>query len=506
MGVARMPGARHWIVAGTIVVLLCGLAPGTPLAQDAKLLAHCAAPQRVAGSADASPGASQAVEATVSCEMRSTDAVVFKGVKASVKGRSEPLEVDFKAFDAGSNSLTGMFLVQILDPARRATLVQMADAVVRIAEQRDGNRRLAAYSFDNDLTLLADFDAPKRDFERQVRAVKAVALPTQLYKTSLDAIAKLAREKGDRKALIILGDGQSDDTADEHDQVVKAAREAGVVVHALGFLGSAADSPKFQALRRLADETGGFRREVRVGGTQKYAVSNKFVAEALENGGSLKMTLKEPPGSVTVTMTATFAEGRTDSIDRSFTLVAPPASPQPPPQTQPSQGGAGPVAEPSAPSAWYERLLGWALANLALAVVVGAALIAGVAGLAVLAVNSFSAPTPGATLPVEEGRVYGWLEMLDGAASRYPLRTTNARIGRHRDNDICLQNDSISRRHALLHFNADNRRFRITDLGGDNGVIVNTVKQQSHELSDGDLVELGEVRLRFRVNKELVGQ
>ena len=93
--------------------------------------------------------------------------------------------------------------------------------------------------------------------------------------------------------------------------------------------------------------------------------------------------------------------------------------------------------------------------------------------------------------------------MLDGNASRYPLRTTNVRIGRHRDNDICLQNDSISRRHALLHFNADNRRFVITDLGGDNGVIVNKVKQQSHELSDGDLVELGEVRLRFRVNTEL---
>ena len=79
-----MPGARrHWIVAGTIVVLLSGLASGTPLAQDAKLLADCAAPQRVADPADAPPGASPTVTATVSCEMRSTDAVVFKGVKAS---------------------------------------------------------------------------------------------------------------------------------------------------------------------------------------------------------------------------------------------------------------------------------------------------------------------------------------------------------------------------------------------------------------------------------------
>ena len=48
-------------------------------------------------------------------------------------------------------------------------------------------------------------------------------------------------------------------------------------------------------------------------------------------------------------------------------------------------------------------------------------------------------------------------------------------------------------------------RFVITDLGGDNGVIVNKVKQQSHDLNDGDLVELGEVRLRFRTNVEAMG-
>ena len=108
----------------------------------------------------------------------------------------------------------------------------------------------------------------------------------------------------------------------------------------------------------------------------------------------------------------------------------------------------------------------------------------GAIGLALLAAGrSKAAPeAAGALPPVKEEPVHGWLEMLDGNASRYPLRTTNVRIGRHRDNDICLQNDSISRRHAVLHFNANNHRFVITDLGGDNGVIVNKVKQQSHEL------------------------
>src|SRR5262249_255209 len=162
-------------------------------------------------------GSPPAVTATVSCEVHFTDAVAVTGAKAAVKGRSESLDADFKAFDAGSNTLVGLVLIQTMEPARRATLSQMAETVVRIPEHREGNRRPAAYSSDNALTLLADFGASKRDFERQVRAIKATSLPSQLYKTSLDAIARLAKERADRKALVILGDGQSDDTADEHE-------------------------------------------------------------------------------------------------------------------------------------------------------------------------------------------------------------------------------------------------------------------------------------------------
>jgi hypothetical protein len=147
-------------------------------------------------------------------------------------------------------------------------------------------------------------------------------------------------------------------------------------------------------------------------------------------------------------------------------------------------------------------VLSWAKEHKLLAGIIGIAVASGAFGLVLMGMGGLAKqPPPQAAEPLI---AYGWLEMLDGDASRYPLNTTNVRIGRHRDNDICLRNDSISRRHALLHFNSDNRRFVITDLGGDNGVIVNKIKQQSHELNDGDLVELGEVRLRFRANMERV--
>jgi hypothetical protein len=505
---------RHRFVAGAVVVLLSGLAAGPGHAQDGRLLANCAAPQPAppaatppAGSTDPPPSASAAPAATVSCELRATDAVVFKGVKATIKGRSEPLQVEYTGFDVGNKSLVALFLVQTKNAARRGNLAQMTDAIVKIADSRDGKRRFAVYSFANDLNLVAAFDASKRDFDRQVRAIKASTLPSELYKTTLDAISKLAKEQGDRKALIILGDGASDEPADEHDYVLKAAKDAGVVIHALGYVGEAADSPNFQSLRRLADDTGGFRKEVRIGGAQKYTITPQFVSEVLENGGSARITLKEPPGRIAITITADFASGRSESVEHSLTLAAPPSSPRPNAREQPSSQAPQTQTPFSEPEAWHQRPLRWALEHVVLASVIGVALLIGIAGLTVLAISSFAGREPEAPPAANQGPVYGWLDMLDGNASRYPLQTTNVRIGRHRDNDICLQNDSISRRHALLHFNADDRRFVITDLGGDNGVIVNKIKikQQSHEVNDGDLVELGEVRLRFRTNTELVG-
>lgn len=492
-----MTGARrHRFMAGTIVVLLSGFGAGAGHAQEGKLLASCAAPQLA--QADATAGGTGAT-ANVTCEVRGSGPMTLKSAKVATKGGSDALETSFFGFDPAKRSSAALFLVQISDPNRRGNVVLMADAVTKMADAREGNRRFAAYTFANDLNLVADFTASKADFDKQVRAVRAAALPSQLYKTALEAIGKLAKETADRKALIILGDGDFDDTSYDHDQVVKAAKDAGVTIHALGYLGEQADLPKFQTLQRLADETGGYRKEVRVAGVQKYAVTKQFVPEVLENGGTVKFALKEPPGPVTVTISADLGGGRTESVNHTLTMPAPSTTATP---ARPSETVTPSTPSiPSPPAAWHQRVLNWAKDHVVLAGVVGLAAASGAVGLVLLLMGGLAKSPPPS--PEEESKVaYGWLEMLDGNASRYPLNTTNVRIGRHRDNDICLHNDSISRRHALLHFNADNRRFVITDLGGDNGVIVNKIKQQSHELNDGDLVELGEVRLRFRANME----
>ncbi len=495
-------GAALITLATVLAITLPGLAADGVRAEDASLFAACGAPQ-VAASGPAGarlPGVERSGNAetgmAVRCEVRAPDAVRIKQVRANVKGNGEAIATRYTPFDARNASLAVLFLIQIMDPGRRADAIAIAEAVIAMAEGRDGKRRFAAYSVGNDLNLVADFGADKADFDRQIRAIRPVRVRTQLFKNALDAIGRLAREAGDRKALIILGDGTSDDPAAgyNHEQVVAAANRAGVVIHALGYFAEAADLPKFQIIRRLAEDTGGFRREVRIAGVQKYAIPSGFLGDVLGNGGELDMALRAPPGPVLVTIGADFADGRSANTDQLITVPTPA-----PLSTPPLTATAAP-----APKTWPQRLKDWVAGNRTVTIVLGAAAALGLAGAVLFAFSRGEQLPPG---KATEGpaTVYGWLDMLDANASRYPLRTTNVRIGRHRDNDICLQNDSISRRHALLHFNADNRRFVITDLGGSNGVIVNSIKQQSHELNDGDLVELGEVRLRFRSNVEASG-
>jgi hypothetical protein len=496
---------REAVVA--IGLLLSVLGSSVAGAADPKLFVKCQEPAKASG----------AGQGTVTCDVRASGAAVFKDLKATIKGEKDPLETKFEAFNPAEQSTTTAYLIQILPNNRRTTLAQMGDAVVTFTDQRVCKRRFMAYTFANDLALVADSGTSKAEFVRQIIAIKPLTATIQLYKTALQAVEALAKETGDRKALVILADGTSDDTGYSHDQVVKAAKDAGVTIHVLGYYDDRNARPQFQKLTRLAEDTGGSAVEIKQGPAAKdFAkdlVTNRFAGEVLENGGKAVVTLKGAAGAQTIEFKADLTDGKPLVAEEKVTVpaAAPPAYEQPA-----FERSAEP--EPEAKGT-LDSISDWAEDNSFIVVALGVLLGGGIVAFAafgqqilgrfrgdgaVLAVPTGPPQAAyddnddpmtqdggeGELLRDADGRpvVYGWLEMLDGNASRHPLRTTNVRVGRHRDNDICLQNDSISRRHAVLHYNADTRRFVITDLGGGNGVVVNKTKYKSRELSDGDMV------------------
>jgi adenylate cyclase len=68
-------------------------------------------------------------------------------------------------------------------------------------------------------------------------------------------------------------------------------------------------------------------------------------------------------------------------------------------------------------------------------------------------------------------------------------------IGRAASNDITLPHSSISRNHALLEGKRD--VWVVTDQHSANGVLVNGVRIEHAELKSGDIIGLGDIKLRF---------
>ena len=78
---------------------------------------------------------------------------------------------------------------------------------------------------------------------------------------------------------------------------------------------------------------------------------------------------------------------------------------------------------------------------------------------------------------------------------RHALTPPGIFLGRETDNDLQLPVDGVSRYHAKV--TEENGLWRVVDLDSSNGIKVNGERVPEKILTDGDLVYLGKVVLRF---------
>ena len=101
-------------------------------------------------------------------------------------------------------------------------------------------------------------------------------------------------------------------------------------------------------------------------------------------------------------------------------------------------------------------------------------------------------------LPVTAQTSAAYLEVIDAAGNtgqRFPLDMNRLTIGYAVTNDIHLEDDSVSRSHAEIHF--DGNQYVIRDLESTNGTLVNGRRVTQHVLSENDGIQLGQTQLRF---------
>lgn len=89
------------------------------------------------------------------------------------------------------------------------------------------------------------------------------------------------------------------------------------------------------------------------------------------------------------------------------------------------------------------------------------------------------------------------IEIEGAGAIELPSSGGLLQIGRQRDNDICIEDETVSRYHAVIEHSRDGG-FMITDVSSQDGggVRINGERMLRAFLSDGDTVELGRTRMR----------
>lgn len=101
--------------------------------------------------------------------------------------------------------------------------------------------------------------------------------------------------------------------------------------------------------------------------------------------------------------------------------------------------------------------------------------------------------TEGFSWPTE-----AWVDIPGSPGGRYVIGRTLVRIGREADNDIRLSAKTVHRYHAAIRRTTDGE-VMITDLSGNegNGVLVNGAPVGEARLKKGDVINIGEVKLKF---------
>jgi pSer/pThr/pTyr-binding forkhead associated (FHA) protein len=80
-----------------------------------------------------------------------------------------------------------------------------------------------------------------------------------------------------------------------------------------------------------------------------------------------------------------------------------------------------------------------------------------------------------------------------GLGSRFLLNSDSTKIGRELNNDISLDDITVSRSHALI--TRDENGFFVKDLGSLNGIYINAVAARDQLLNDGDEIQIGKFHL-----------
>jgi len=398
-----------------------------------------------------------------------------------------------------------LFLVDTSDPSRQQAIRQAVGHIEQIIGQSNGHLRYGLARFDTDLHLLAPIGTGSVQLLEKARSLSAVGKTTELYRNTLGAIRILNRYPADRRFLFLLSDGLAEDRAYFHRDVIQSAINNDVSIYTIGYSGSVSRTVALQTLRRLSEDTGGQYLPTVPGSYQLDHSQLEKLLRTLDSGIQLKASFRAiVEAGIGGTQQLDLS---IDTTANSYIIGVPVKLPRI--ASRPVQQ-AGAVSQLAGPAPVRQVIVKHVPAeseglqnNSWLLLVAVSLLMMGLLIFLALRLRSGSEiPASMVCEPAAEQEPYAWLERIDGTVDeRYPILSGKTKIGRFRGNDVALHDPAVSRYHAEIRFN-DAGEFMIADLGSKNGIMVNDEEVYERVLHDQDIIEIGDIRLRFTIQSD----
>lgn len=431
------------------------------------------------------------------CSYRLLNAEKVLAITAS-DDADNPAVIDESSYPDKDAATAVLFLIDTSDPARQNVIDKNIEHIKKILGQTKQHHKLGVAVFDKELRIISPIGTSPFLITKSLSGLKAKGRTTELYRSLLTAIEHLKGVVSQRKVIFLLSDGQAEDKAYFHSDVVALARNTGVVINSIGYPRSVSLSVALQTTRRLSEETGGKYIE----SDSRYNIPDDGLSGVFDNidtggrvrihldrlkSGPIKLVFKTSTGSETIAvpfkiksasvLKSNAAEAGRDTTD---TVVNKPPSEK---ATQPIQVITRQVdTQPINLWLWY----GLPAAFIIIIIFILIALFS----------LWYRQPTGNKRESQNDYKPYAYLLTDDGTNTRYPITRKSWRIGRGKNNELTLNDTSVSRFHAEIHRNT-NGTFDIIDMNSMNGIYVNNEKIGKAILQEGDTIEIGDIALHF---------
>lgn len=366
-----------------------------------------------------------------------------------------PLEAeDVTTFPNNKNPIEILAIFDVSDPRRKETVENLYQEIDRILGLENDVIDYRRGVFSNKLKIYENNDEPF--------SFSAIGQATELLRSIDIALETLKQNLAVRKILVVISDGKAEDQAYTLEEITSKSKEYGIPIITLGVSEKLSDTPYLQLLRKLSQQTNGKFIDL----TDKVVTADlqEIVIETSQPGGTISFSIENAYGSQNILVNLIDDQGSSIFAETYIKL----------PDNRSS----------------IQKFLDYIIKNPWAAGLLIISII-----LLVFIINKIKI--------IRENnkylkRVRAHLFELDGDGTTYPIRSNAITIGRGDQNTITLSNNSISSRHAEIHVTRSGE-FELVDLGSTNGSKINDIDVTAQILSDGDIIELGEVRLKFSI-------